>query len=298
LSGFSNYGTAPGQLTITAPGSSIVSTYNSGSTVPSAPDYASVSGTSMATPHVAAGAAVLYGLGVTQPSEVEAGLKSAVSPFPAGSSCDAIRCGAGLLDVSKLQGPSPGTDPGAPTGVTVLPGDAMAAVRWTPPEDTGGSDLVSATAVATPGGAACTTAAASCEITGLINGTTYTVAVTVTNAKGRTGPPAVSEPFTPGSATVPGTVSGFSRGRYAGTSPSLRVTVTWMPPVDDGGSSVIRYRVRYGTGDRWKAWTSVESPSYRLTGLRATRKYVVQVRAVNAIGAGNRASYSFTAPRR
>jgi len=56
--------------------------------------------------------------------------------------------------------------------------------------------------------------------------------------------------------------------------------------------------MRYGTGDRWKDWTSVESPSFRLTGLRAKKKYVVQVRAVNVVGAGPKASVSFMTPRR
>ena len=298
LSSFSNFGTAPGQLTITAPGGAIWSTYNTGDTVPVTPSYASVSGTSMATPHVAAASAVLYGFGVTQPSAVESALTSSVLPFPAGSSCNAVRCGAGLLDVSKLQAYAPSADPGAPTDVTAVPGDGRATVSWTPPTQTGGSELVSATAVATPGGASCTTGSTACEITGLTSGTAYTVAVTVTNAAGRTGPAGVSAPFTPTAATVPGAVSDFSRGRYAGKTPNLRVTVSWQPPADDGGSAVLRYRVRYGTGDRWKSWVSVESPSLRLTGLRAKKKYVIQVRAVNAVGAGPKASYSFTTPRR
>jgi predicted phage tail protein len=55
--------------------------------------------------------------------------------------------------------------------------------------------------------------------------------------------------------------------------------------------------VRYGVGDSWKPWVSVESRSYRLTGLRASKKYTVQVRAVNAVGGGEKASYSFTTPR-
>ena len=298
LSSFSNFGTAPGQLTITAPGSLIMSTYNSGSTVPATPSYRAINGTSMATPHVAAGAAVLYGFGVTQPSAVESALTSSVLPFRSGSTCDVVRCGAGLLDVSKLQSFAPAEDPAAPTDVTAVPGDGRATVSWTPPTQTGGSELVSATAVASPGGATCTTASTACEIAGLTNGTAYTVAVTVTNAAGRTSPAGFSAPFTPTGATVPGVVSGFSKGRYAGKTPNLRVTVSWQPPADDGGSAVLRYRVRYGTGDRWKSWVSVDSPSLRLTGLRAKKKYVIQVRAVNAVGAGPKASYSFTTPRR
>ena len=298
FSNFSNYGTAPGQLTISAPGGSIYSTANTGITVPSAPGYKTLNGTSMAAPHVSAAAALLYSMGVVQPSAVVSALTSSVRPFASGANCDVVRCGAGLLDVSKLAAYAPTGDPGAPTAVTVTPGDGSALVRWTAPQETGGADLVSATAVATPGGASCTTASTACEITGLTNGTAYTVAVTVTNAAGRTGPAGISAPFTPTAVSVPGVVSGFSKGRYAGTSPSLRVTVRWQPPVDDGGSPVLRYRVRYGTGDRWKAWTSVESTSLRLTGLRAGKRYVVQVRAVNAAGAGPKASASFTTPRR
>lgn len=298
FSNFSNYGTAPGQLTISAPGGSIYSTANTGFTVPGTPTYKTLSGTSMAAPHVSAAAALLYSLGVTQPSAVISALTSSVQSFASGANCDVVRCGAGLLDVSKLAAFAPAGDPGAPTGVAVTPGDGSALVRWTPPEQTGGADLVSATAVATPGGASCTTASTACEITGLTNGTAYTVAVTVTNAVGRTGPAAVSTSFTPLAATKPGAVSGFSKGRFAGSSPKMRVTVRWKSPADDGGSAITGYRVRYGTGDRWTSWRTVSTPSLRLTGLRAGKKYVVQVRSVNAVGAGSRASYSLRAPAR
>lgn len=49
-SSFSNYGSA---VDVTAPGSSIISTVNTGTTRPSGAGYASYNGTSMATPHVA-----------------------------------------------------------------------------------------------------------------------------------------------------------------------------------------------------------------------------------------------------
>lgn len=296
FSNFSNYGTAPGQLTISAPGGSIYSTANTGFTVPSTPSYSTLSGTSMAAPHVSAAAALLYSMGVVQPDAVVSALTSSVRPFAAGAGCDVVQCGAGLLDVSKLAAYAPTGDPGAPTAVTVTPGDGSALVRWTVPEETGGADLVSSIAVASPGGLSCTTVTTSCEISGLSNGTTYTVAVSVTNAAGRTGPAAQSAPFTPSAATKPGMVTGFSRSRFAGSSPKLSVTVRWRAPVDDGGSTVTGYRVRYGTGDRWNAWTTVPTASLRLTGLRAGKEYVVQVRAVNAVGAGPRASHTVKVP--
>src|SRR5690606_39838736 len=49
-SSFSNYGAL---IDVSAPGSSIVSTLNSGTQGPGSPSYASYSGTSMAAPHVA-----------------------------------------------------------------------------------------------------------------------------------------------------------------------------------------------------------------------------------------------------
>ena len=74
----------------------------------------------------------------------------------------------------------------APTGVTATAGDGQATVSWTaiPGAITG------YTATASPGGATCaTTTATSCTITGLANGTTYTVAVAAENAFG-SGPAA------------------------------------------------------------------------------------------------------------
>lgn len=302
LSRFSNFGTAPGQITLTAPGSDILSTDNFGTTGPGSPSFAWASGTSMAAPHVAAAAALLYSMGVTRPSDVEAALRESVMPFSPSAPCDVVRCGAGLLDVSKLVAYAPVTDPGAPTSVTAVAGDARAMVSWVPPAMTGGAALVSARAVASPGGQSCMNvirAGTTCEITGLTNGTAYTVSVTVTNAGGRTGPAGVSMSFSPQrAATVPGAVSDFTNGRYRKSGGLYRVMVRWQAPADDGGAPVTGYLARYGTGGRWNPWTEVAGTSARVTGMRAGTRYVVQVRAVNEMGPGARAAYSLTTPSR
>jgi len=83
------------------------------------------------------------------------------------------------------------SSPGAPTGVSASPGNALAVVSWTAPASDGSSpftDPYSYTATSSPGGKTCTTAGAlSCTVTGLVNGTTYTFKVSATNVVG-TGP--------------------------------------------------------------------------------------------------------------
>ena len=86
--------------------------------------------------------------------------------------------------------------PAAPTGVAATPGNAQATISWTAPSWNGGSAITSYRATASPGGATCTTTSTGCTLTGLTNGTTYTVTVTATNTAG-TGPASTSTTVTP-----------------------------------------------------------------------------------------------------
>jgi serine protease len=110
---YSNYGTivdvaAPGGDT----GAGILSTLNAGTTSPGADSYASYMGTSMATPHVAAVAALMLSKNpALTPDDVEARLKSSARPFPA--SCSG--CGAGIVDASAAIDAAAGTGGGGGT---------------------------------------------------------------------------------------------------------------------------------------------------------------------------------------
>jgi serine protease len=80
-SSFSNYGAL---VDIAAPGSSILSTLNAGARTPGAESYASYSGTSMATPHVAGVVALIQSVSspAKTPAQIEALLKSSARAFP------------------------------------------------------------------------------------------------------------------------------------------------------------------------------------------------------------------------
>ena len=116
---------------------------------------------------------------------------------------------------STLQVSVNAAPPSPPRGVDVTGGDASIAVTWQASQSDGGSAITGYTATATPGGATCSTVSLTCTITGLTNGTTYTVAVTATNAAGASSP-ASAGPVTPGKPVI--TITGSRDGQ--------RITVT------------------------------------------------------------------------
>ena len=103
--------------------------------------------------------------------------------------------------------------PQAPAGVTAVPGDAMATVSWTAPGSLDGGTLTGYIATAVPGGAArATTGATICVITGLANGTTYSITVVTHTTVGDSGAstPATVTPEPAGGTTGP-IVSGYRK---------------------------------------------------------------------------------------
>lgn len=138
--GYNNFGPL---VDVSAPGgdsfwdgTAILSTYNTGSTVPDADSYAQLQGTSMAAPAVSGAASLIASLGSFTPDQVEAALKTAVIPFPTSANtaflgCAVGVCGAGALDLGQVPAPlSPPVVSGAPvagTTVTAAPG------TWTGP---------------------------------------------------------------------------------------------------------------------------------------------------------------------
>ena len=89
-------------------------------------------------------------------------------------------------------------------------------------------------------------------------------------------------------ATSGGTLQISSLGLTA-RGGNQTVRLSWNRPSDNGGSPIIRYEYRYAaTGEPWSEWESVGAGSSGVTvgGLINGRKYVFEVRAVNALGKG------------
>ena len=173
--------------------------------------------------------------------------------------------------------------PQPPTAVTAMSGDAQVTVSWTPPGDDGGSPVLDYTATADPGGATCTTSGTSCVVSGLTNGTAYTVTVTARNAVGVSAPSAPSATVTPSSPPVPPTST--PPGKVTGVKPVVNkgsVKITWKAVA---GASSYRLRITKPGGTKYKAWKTTTKRVFKTT-VKKGKKYRFQVAAVGAGGRG------------
>jgi subtilisin family serine protease len=90
---------APGGETNVSSSNGVLSTLNTGTQGPVADTYTYYQGTSMAAPHVAGIASLLYSRKPSlTPAQVLSYLQSTVTAFPGGSTCNTSNCGSGIVN--------------------------------------------------------------------------------------------------------------------------------------------------------------------------------------------------------
>jgi len=158
--------------------------------------------------------------------------------IPANSSTwESITFGSGMYAAVASQGPRLMTSgtfvaaPGAPSITTVTAGDGQLSVAFTAPSSNGGASITDYE-VSTDGGSNFTSAGTTTSpivITGLTNGTTYSVQIKARNSVGLGAASAAVEATPAATPAAPNT-----GGSTGGSAPNTTVdsTTTVLPPVD------------------------------------------------------------------
>jgi aqualysin 1 len=269
---YSNIGSC---LDIFAPGSGITSAWLGNSNTATN----TISGTSMATPHVA-GAAALYLQ--ANPSASPATVASALTSAATVNVVTSAGTGSPnrLLYVAAPTGPSA---PGAST-LSATAGNAVVNLSWNTPSD--GGSAITGYKIYRGTSAGGTSLYASVGVqnvyadSGVTNGTTYFYLVRAVNSVGD-GAPSNEVSATPQPpATVPGAPA------LTGTANSGWVQVQWTTPAD-GGSPITKYIIERASGGAVLTRETEGSVNSMLDdGLTNGVTYTYRVAAVNVVGTG------------
>lgn len=182
--------------------------------------------------------------------------------------------------------------PSAPRNVTASAGYKSATVAWTAPVSDGGAPITAYAITARPGRRTTTVPgnARNALVSGLTNGTSYSLTVTAINGAGSSHATARAR-ITP-SVTVPAAPA-LVRVAATGTG---TVQVQWAAPPTDGGSPLTGYTVSASNSGP-TATLGPAATSTTVSGLRPSTTYSFSVTAANTRGAGPATTSSAIVPQ-
>ena len=286
---YSNFGPL---LDIFAPGSGITSAFHRSST-----EARSLSGTSMAAPHVAGAAALLLEENPSRtPAQVMEELAAYATPDlvtnPGVGSVNRL-----LYTHARWMPPTPEA-PSAPQSLVAVGGVEQAALSWIAPTQTGSGDVTDyIIEFSSTSGSSWTTfadgvtTATTAVVTGLTNGVTYSFRVTAVNASGNSPASEVARAV----VGVPTAPTGL-----VATAGAAQVALRWMAPTADGGSAITDYIVEFSadSGNVWSTFDDGVSTALAatVTGLVNGITHTFRVSALNAVGSSGVSSSTAAVP--
>ena len=171
----------------------------------------------------------------------------------------------------------------APTISSVSSGDGTISAVFTPPTYNGGLAITNYE-YSTDNGTTWTartpvSTTSPLTVSGLTNGTSYTVMLRAVNAAG-SGTASNSRIVAPSRTPDAPTIDSIEP-----SSQRLRVSIT--APAFDGGVGITNYQYSVNNGSTWVTLSPVNTTGvFSITGLTNAQQYTVRVRAVNARGSG------------
>ena len=297
---FSNWGTC---VDLFAPGQSITSAGISVNGVPSNTAIASMSGTSMAAPHVA-GVVALY---LQQnPTAAPVAVSNAINNAATRGVISNVGAGtANRLVLSTSFESAPNSAPAAPSSPAGVGFNQSVRLTWNAPSFNGGAaitDYVVEYATTNTGSNALVwttfadgvSVSTTATVTGLTNGTQYQFRVSAVNAVGRgaASSTVTVAPVYAGVASAPRALTAVA-GR-------MKLTLSWQSPLSNGGFTITDYAIETST-DSGTTWTrfadSVTTATFAtLTVPTGGIAYQVRVRAVNSFGLGEASNIAEATP--
>jgi hypothetical protein len=174
--------------------------------------------------------------------------------------------------------------PGAPTGVSVIAGDASATLEWTAPVPSLSEGPVTGYVIngAPEGPVYAPADATSVVVTGLTNGDGYILSVAAESAFG-TGPPSTNQIVYPYSPLPAPTIVSVAPGDHS-------LTVSWSPGAVVSGDPVVGYTIT--TSYAGVVTVGPDVTSATITGLQNGTSYTVVVSADAADGLGEPSAQS------
>jgi subtilisin family serine protease len=286
---FTNYGSC---LDVFAPGVSIKS-----ATIASSSAWRLLSGTSMASPHVAGAAALLLQSDPTAtPAQIAALIVNSATPdvitgLAAGSPNLVLYTGAAFVSPNPVA-------PSVPTSLTAVGGVTQASLSWTAPTQSGGADVTDYVVEYSSNSGSTWTVFAdgvststSATVTGLTNGTTYQFRVKAVSSGG-TSEASSTATAVVGVPSAPTSLSATPLG--------LSIRLSWTAPAQNGGSVITDYVAQFSTdsGATWSTFSDSVSTSTTttVTGLTNGLTYQLRVSAVNSVGTSAPSSVVIAVP--
>ncbi len=287
---FSNYGNC---VDIFAPGMSIISAdaFAGGGSK-------SMSGTSMASPHVAGAAALVLGQNPTfTPAQVTSALMDNARQ---GVVTNPLSANSGLLNIQFLNSTTPPTPPvagvpDAPTGVTVSGiTKSEANVSWVAPASDGGATVtgyrVEYRASAAAAWQPVSTTVNSATLTGLTAASNYQVQVSAINSVGSSLPSSIVN------FTTMGDLPSAPQSPTATIDRGDAFTLGWAAPTTNGGNAITGYPVQQLRNGTWTqiGIGSASSRTLNVTGLTPATAYSFRISATNINGTGPFVEFNYT----